>query len=247
MDFTRICHGLIFMVFCCFTNTLANGNTRTIILPPVPLGPEAPICSSYSMLCHLAYNLTDTGSYQVWHSNQQICRCPGNRVCPTDWANTDRSITKVFKSAGQEVEVKMSYCVLNQPDTVCRQDEPTVVTRGRGAFTFEIASEFQCRCYRQMYAHRSWRKDDYDYIEYSCGKPRCGQNRLPEDECTKITYNGSPNNLLHDYLCRCRRNEECIGGELPTESNRVVMRTCQRLTDEELDRRRRIRRNRDRK
>lgn len=240
MNLKMMCTGLVFVILCCLTKTF--GDTRTIILPPDPLGPEAPICTSYSTLCHLAYNLTDTDTYQVWHSDQQICRCLGSQTCPTEWDNIDRSFIKVFKSAGQEVEVKMSYCVLHQPDNVCRQNEPTVVTRGQGAFLFEIASEFKCRCYRQLYAHRSWREGDYDYIEYSCGKPRCGVNNTPEQECTRITYAGSPNNFRHDYLCRCRRYEECIGGGLPTERNPVVMRTCQRLSDEELSRRRRNRR-----
>lgn len=225
-----------------FSQINAGTNAGGIILPPVPQGPEVPICSSYSGLCNLMYNLTDIDTYQIHNSHQPICRCRGEQQCETDWFSNDRSITKVLKSSGQEVEVKMSYCTLNQPDNVCRQNEVAVVTRGRGPLTFEIASDFRCRCYRQMYAHRSWRDGDYDYIEYSCGKPRCGMNRTPISECTRITYNGYPNNLIHDYLCRCRRHEECTGGSLPSLSQPVTMRTCQRISPEEFHRRQEMRR-----
>ncbi|KAL4219689.1 hypothetical protein ACF0H5_022259 [Mactra antiquata] len=227
--------------FVFMTNSEVFGNTRisTIIHPPDPPGPEAPICTSHSRLCHIAYNFTDTGLYHVVQSSQQMCRCPGNQPCETDWGSNSRSMTKVFKSAGYEVEVKMSYCNLQHPDIVCRQNEVAVDTRGRGAFTFEIASDFRCRCYRQMYAHRSWRDGDYDYIRYSCGKPRCSLNRSSTPQCTRITYNGSPNDLIHDYLCRCRWREECTGGPLPTADNPVVYRTCQPLASHEIYRRHR--------
>ncbi|XP_045198768.2 uncharacterized protein LOC123553071 isoform X2 [Mercenaria mercenaria] len=202
---------------------------------------DIPTCSSYNGLCHLMYNITDGDTYQVLNSHQQICSCPG-RPCDTNWTDTGRSITKVFKYAGQEVEIKMSYCTMDLPDIVCRQNDVALTTRGRGPFTFEIARDFSCRCYRQMYTHKSWRLDDYNYFEYSCGKPRCGMNRTPSTECMKITYK-SPNNFEHEYLCRCRRYEECIGGPLPTASNPVTRRTCQRLSNAELSRRRVIRRH----
>ncbi|WAR30589.1 hypothetical protein MAR_033131 [Mya arenaria] len=222
--------GFLRILLVCLTFVIYFVSCDVIILDPQPLGPEAPICTSYSGLCHLAYNLTDLNSYQVWHSAQEICRCPNNQECETDWFSSSRSVTKVFRNAGQEVEVKISYCELEQPDTVCRQDEVAMTTRGRGAFTFEIVSDFRCRCYRSLYAHRSWREGDYDYIEYSCGKPRCGMNRLPSSECERVTWNGASDMFINDYICRCRRKEECISdGTLPTEDQPVISRSCQPL------------------
>ena len=66
--------------------------------------------------------------------------------------------------------VKMSYCNLRHASRVCRQNEPALILRGRGALLLELWQDFRCRCYRPLYAHRSWRDGDYDYIEYSCGK-----------------------------------------------------------------------------
>ncbi|KAH3791382.1 uncharacterized protein LOC127839468 [Dreissena polymorpha] len=232
---------LAFIVVCLCVAIGASENINYIILPPNPLPPEAPTCTSYSGLCHLAYNLTDNGnSYQVYHSEQEICRCPGGKQCETDWSKSSSSMTRTFTNGGQEVEVKISYCKLRQPDTICRINEPALVTRGRGAFTFEIVSDFSCRCYRPLFAHRSWREGDYDYIEYACGKPRCGMNRLPSSECTTITWNGAPDMLNHTYVCRCRRGEECTSGLLPTAEKTTVVRSCERVpTSTTIERRRR--------
>lgn len=233
-------YGLFLVILLCFTWGF-RATAGNIILPETPSQPSIPICTSYSGLCHLLYNLTETESHEVLNSQQQICRCPG-RPCDTDWTDTGRSIIKVFKNAGQEVEVKMNYCTLHQPDKVCRQNEVALITRGRGPFTFEIADDFRCRCYRQMYAHRSWRDGDYNYIEYSCGKPRCSHNRSPTTDCMRIMYDSSTDSFTHDYLCRCRRHEECIGGPIPSPTRPETIRTCQRITPAELDRRRSVRR-----
>lgn len=218
----------------------SNGNAfrNTFIHPPDQLDAEI-ICSSYNQLCHLAYNITVENTDHIMHSERPICRCPGNTQCEINWFQNDHSITKVFKNAGQEIQVKMSYCLLHQPPKVCRRDEVAVILRGRGAFVFEIHEDFRCRCYRQLFAHRSWREGDVDYIEYSCGKARCGANRHPSTECTKITYDGSEENLRHEYLCRCLRNQDCIADELPTAANQVVMKHCQPNIDHNSIRRRR--------
>jgi hypothetical protein len=69
-----------------------------------------PICTSYSGLCHLLYNLTETESHEILNSQQQICRCPG-RPCDTDWTDTGRSIIKVFKNAGIVIHVRLKLCL----------------------------------------------------------------------------------------------------------------------------------------
>lgn len=219
------------------------GSTAPIILPPQPLGPNAPICTSYNGLCHLAYNLTDNVNYQVVHSSQEICRCPSSQSCEVDWAESERSLIKTLKSAGHEIDVKISYCTMHKPNTVCRPNEPAIITRGRGAFLFEIVGDFKCRCYTLLFEHRSWQEGDYQYVEYSCGKHKCNPNSSNPPPCTEITYKGSAENLSHVYLCRCGRLEECGTSNLPTATTPVVYNTCEKVATNEIYRRRRIRRN----
>ena len=61
---------------------------------------NTPTCHSYSSLCHLAYNITEKGSSQIFHSYSQICKCPDDLKCPTDWSDMSNSLVKAFKNAG---------------------------------------------------------------------------------------------------------------------------------------------------
>lgn len=232
-----------FLVILCmmlFSIILTDGKEKhdSIVLPPDPIGPDAPKCTSYSSLCHLAYNITG----QILHSYSQICRCPGDVKCPTEWFDKSNSLLKTFRMAGEEMQVKVSYCQLNQPLRRCLQNEPAVILRGRGPFQFEVFQDFKCKCHRPLYAHQSWQDGPYDYVEYSCGKPRCGMNKHPETKCTKVTYIDEEN-YFHDYMCRCKWYEECTGGTLPTSSKLTAYRYCQPLYHNDYQRKRH-RRNR---
>ena len=68
------------------------------------------------------------------------------------------------------MEAKISYCQLNMPSEICQFNTPAVTLRGDGPFHFEVYGDFQCKCNRRLFAHRSWKWGDYNYIEYSCGK-----------------------------------------------------------------------------
>ena len=61
---------------------------------------NTPTCHSYSSLCHLAYNITEKGSSQIFHSYSEICKCPDDIKCPTDWFDMSNSLVKAFKNAG---------------------------------------------------------------------------------------------------------------------------------------------------
>lgn len=223
----------IFLLILCFvsTNIRSQGYESeseeydSIILPPVTLGPNPPKCTSYGSLCHLAYNITEKTIGQIFHSHSQICQCPDGLRCPVDWFDMSNSFIRSFRSEGKEMQIKVSYCKMYQPDRKCLQNEPAVILRGRGPFQFEIFQDFKCRCNRPLYAHQSWQEGPYDYFIYSCGKPRCPLNRHPEAKCSALTY-VEKENFHHEYLCRCKWYEECLGGRLPTAKHPVAYKHC---------------------
>lgn len=202
-------------------------DTESLIIPPDYSDPFVPICTSYSGLCHLAYNVSQPRG-EVLHSHGQVCRCPNHRRCPIQWDNMENSLIKVFPVGGREIEVKISYCQLEQPSTLCAFNSPAVVLRGDGLFNFEIFGDFRCKCNRRLYAHRSWRWGDYVYTEYSCGKPRCIMNHT-DNTCMRMTYQPSQRNVMVEYRCRCRWFEKCEESRPPTAGNPTVMQTCQRV------------------
>lgn len=208
-----------------FVSTIILVSGGSLIIPPEESDPFIPICTSYSGLCHIAYNVTEARG-QIWHSHGQVCRCPGQQSCPIEWDDMENSIIKVFKNEGQEMEVKISYCNLNQPEEICRFNSPAVILRGDGPFHFEVFGDFKCKCNRRLYAHRSWRLGDYSYVEYSCGKPRCIINHS-DNTCLSMTYQPEQTNILTEYNCRCRRHEECIAQRLPTPEHPRALQTCQ--------------------
>lgn len=201
----------------------------SLVIPPDNSDPFVPICHSYSGLCHIAYNITEDrrGRGQIWHGSSQICRCPGSRRCPIQWQNRQNSIVKVFKMEGKEMEAKISYCQLNMPSEICQFNTPAVTLRGDGPFHFEVYGDFQCKCNRRLFAHRSWKWGDYNYIEYSCGKPRCILNHS-DNTCMRMTYQPAENNTMTEYVCRCRWNEECTAHaqDLPTPDHPVKTQIC---------------------
>lgn len=218
----KVTFSLQFLVFVSYIVLVSGGS---LIVRPDESDPYTPICTSYSGLCHIAYNVTE-GRGRIWHSDGQVCRCPGHQICPVQWNNRENTIIKVFKNDGQEMEVKISYCHLNMPAEICRFNSPSVVLRGNGPFHFEVFGDFQCKCNRRLFAHRSWKLGDYNYIEYSCGKPRCMLNQS-DNTCLKMTHQPSDNNTLTEYFCRCRWNEECITHSEPTSAHPVKTQTCQ--------------------
>lgn len=233
---------ILILTLICLVLTDGKGIRDSIVLPPLSPGPNTPTCHSYSSLCHLAYNITEKGSSQIFHSYSQICKCPDGLECPTDWFDMSNSLVKAFKNAGEEMQVKVSYCQLNLPSRRCLQNEPAVTLRGRGPFQFEVFQDFKCKCHRPLYAHQSWQDGPYDYVEYSCGKPRCGMNKQPEKKCTKLTY-VDEENYFHEYLCRCKWYEECTGITLPTAYKPVTYKHCQSVHYNDYQRKRH-RRNR---
>lgn len=194
--------------------------------PPVTLGPNPPKCTSYGTLCHLAYNITEKAIGEIYHSHSQICQCPDGLQCPVAWSDMSNSFIRSFRSEGKEMQIKVSYCKMYQPERNCKQDEPAVILRGRGPFQFEIVQDFKCRCYRPLYAHQSWQEGPYDYFVYSCGKPRCSSNKHREAKCSTLTY-VDEENFHHEYLCRCKWHEECQGNRLPTKQHPVTYKHCQ--------------------
>jgi len=206
-------------------------NADSFILPE-PSQPEPPQCTSYSQLCSLSYNLTETRYPQtVTNSEQQLCRCTGDQTCEAGPTGSRNTITKGFKLAGHDINVKMTYCTLNQPARVCRKNEEALIMRGRGAFVFEIEQDFSCRCYRELYEHRSWTEGAYMYFAYSCGKPRCRENNEPNTECGSVRYDGREGQYRMDYRCRCLHNQECQAFQLPTQIIRITRKTCQSASD----------------
>ena len=84
------------------TLLLCNVISITDITFPL-LFQDAPVCTSYSSVCHMAYNITQIGMSQVLHSYSQICRCPEDLTCHTNWFDKKHSIVRAFKNAGKFV------------------------------------------------------------------------------------------------------------------------------------------------
>ncbi|KAL3872204.1 hypothetical protein ACJMK2_040142 [Sinanodonta woodiana] len=191
-----------------------------------------PDCYSADALCDVTFNYTSLHL----SSSQPICRCPGDKVCPRGWGDTNQSIYTVIRMQGQEVNMKMSYCSPNaRHDQICGEFKPVLILKGSGPFTFEMATSMNCTCTaRQLYLNRSWSKGVVSYMEYSCGKPICYSNRSSGEICMWVERVHDPDSQIqyryeHKYPCRCHSKQECriLHDTLPTKLMDPVPGYCE--------------------
>lgn len=198
-----------------------------IIFPPKIKFEERPICSSFDSLCGLDYRYVteDDIPVQLLHSENDICRCPGNETCPTayEWENTTNSIVqKLYTRMRHGLVVKIGYCRFPEaPKKPCGFTDSVLTSRGRGLFKFEIMGDILCNCNRPLVQKSAWIEQVYDYAVYGCGQPKCSKRNT--SICSEISLRGGT--LRSEYLCRCRRNEVC-NGTLPLTEGQSVQHSC---------------------
>ncbi|KAL3872203.1 hypothetical protein ACJMK2_040141 [Sinanodonta woodiana] len=193
-----------------------------------------PDCYSADAICDVAFN--STSLLLQLSSSQPICRCPGDKVCPRGWGDTNQSIYKVIRMQGEEVIMKMSYCSpIAGHDQICGRFEPVLILKGSGPFTFEMATSMNCTCSgRPLFLNRSWSKGVVNYMEYSCGKPRCNANRSSGEICMWVERVHDPDSQIqyryeHEYPCRCHSKKDCriLHDKLPTKLMDSVPGYCE--------------------
>ncbi|KAK3588640.1 hypothetical protein CHS0354_038870 [Potamilus streckersoni] len=214
------------------TELLGVGAIPFLADEPPKIG--TPDCYSANALCDVAFNSTSLSLHLS--SSQPICICPGNEVCPRGWGDNIQSIYKVIQMQGDEVIMKMSYCSpITEHEQICGKFDPVLILKGSGPFSFEMATDLNCTCSgRPLYLNRSWSKGVINYMEYSCGKPRCNANRSSGDTCMWVERMHEPDSHVqyryeHKYPCRCHPRQVCRvpDGKLPTKPMESVPGYCE--------------------
>lgn len=83
-----------------------------------------------------------------------------------------RSITD-----GLQLEAMISFCSLPDHQLPCKINDPVLVTKGQGQFSFQLETPPMCDCQRPLVAQASWQAGVYNYIQYGCGQVRTASQR----------------------------------------------------------------------
>ena len=78
--------------------------------------------------------------------------------------------TSIFVSDSMQLEAKISFCSLPEQRVTCRVNDPVLVTKGQGQFSFQLETPPLCDCRRPLIAKSSWQDGVYNYIQYGCGQ-----------------------------------------------------------------------------
>ena len=64
-----------------------------------------------------------------------------------------------------QLEAKISFCSLPEQRVTCRVNDPVLVTKGQGQFSFQLETPPLCDCRRPLIAKSSWQDGVYNYIQ----------------------------------------------------------------------------------